>query len=82
VANKVKTSRRMKKRNFIKLFAVLLVTMAIIPGKLQSQDIPNWKIDPDKELNPNTKWLREAKWGMFTHYTIYPPNHRIPGMCH
>ena len=24
-----------------------------------------------KELNPNTKWLREAKWGLFAHYLAH-----------
>jgi hypothetical protein len=30
--------------------------------------VENWHYNPDKELNPNTKWLKDAKWGLFTHY--------------
>ncbi len=44
--------------------------MALMPLSImaQSKIVPNWQIDPDKELNPNTQWLREAKWGLFVHY--------------
>ena len=27
-----------------------------------------------KPLNPNTTWLREAKWGLFTHYLVHMPS--------
>jgi len=72
----------MKILNSKRLILASFLITALLPGILHAQidNIPNWKIDPDKELNPNTEWLREAKWGMFTHYTIHPPNDPIPGM--
>lgn len=44
----------------------------------QDQWIENWQINPDKELNPNTKWLREAKWGLFFHYMAHQSSAPIP----
>lgn len=72
----------MKKNISTQLFSALLIAATMLPVMLEAQiaNIPNWRIDPDKELNPNTDWLREAKWGMFTHYTIHPPNYKNPGM--
>ena len=61
----------MKRIYLLSMFTLLLiVTMAIFPTVLQAQKgiIENWHYNPDKELNPNTKWLREAKWGLFTHF--------------
>lgn len=29
-------------------------------------------------LNPNTKWLRDAKWGLFAHYLVHMPSAPIP----
>lgn len=54
--------------NFI--VAAMLMVLAFFPAVLNAQNeiVPNWKINPDKELNPNTKWLQEAKWGLFAHY--------------
>jgi len=31
-----------------------------------------------KELNPNTQWLREAKWGLFTHYLAHTASTQVP----
>ena len=49
-------------------------------SSLQAQNtiVPNWKINPDKDLNPNTIWLREAKWGLFAHYMAHRPSAPIP----
>ena len=33
---------------------------------------------PYKSLNSNTKWLREAKWGLFTHYLAHKPSYPVP----
>jgi hypothetical protein len=46
--------------------------------KAQSENVPNWKINPDKELNPNTQWLRDAKWGLFSHYMVHMPSGPVP----
>ncbi len=50
--------------------ALLLGTLTMLPFALNAQGwaVENWEYNPDKELNPNTKWLREARWGVFTHY--------------
>lgn len=68
----------MKRRNFIGL------STAAIIGSLGEQhvlvvnnfvtDKVNNQIAPVKELNPNTKWLREAKWGLFAHYLVHMPS--------
>ncbi len=34
--------------------------------------------DPARELNPNTQWLREAKWGLFSHYLVHMPSAPVP----
>jgi len=46
--------------------AILIVAMSLFTAgvKAQNKIVPNWKINSDKELNPNTKWLRDAKWGL------------------
>ncbi len=30
-------------------------------------------------LNPNTRWMQDAKWGMFTHYLPHNPSDKLPG---
>ena len=49
---------------------MLLAALFMLPAALSAQGwvVENWEYDPDKELNPNTQWLREARWGLFTHY--------------
>jgi hypothetical protein len=69
------------KRKFEHLFVVLIIIFfAVCPLmlKAQSQIVPNWKINPDKELNPNTKWLRDAKYGLFSHYLVHMPSAPVP----
>ena len=71
----------MKQQNsIVQTVAILLVVMVISPFVLNAQStiVPNWKINPDKELNPNTKWLRDAKWGLFTHYLVHMPSAPVP----
>lgn len=31
-----------------------------------------------KVLNPNTRWMLDAKWGMFTHYLPHHPSDKLP----
>ena len=47
-------------------YALLFFTLAISSG-LNAQDwaIKDWKVNPDRPLNPETEWLLEAKWGLF-----------------
>jgi hypothetical protein len=33
---------------------------------------------PVKELSPKTKWMRDAKWGVFTHYLVHIPSAPVP----
>lgn len=49
---------------------MLLAALFMLPAALSAQGwvVENWEYDPDKQLNPNTQWLREAQWGLFTHY--------------
>jgi hypothetical protein len=32
---------------------------------------------PEKRLNPKTQWLREAKWGLFTHYLAHTASTKV-----
>jgi hypothetical protein len=61
---------------------IIAVLAALVPWdtelKAQSEIVPNWKINPDKELNSNTKWMREAKWGLLSHYMVHMPSGPIP----
>jgi hypothetical protein len=70
----------MKQRDLVNVIAALLITGAVLPVAVEAQDtvVPNWKIDPHKELNPNTQWLREARWGLFTHYLVHMPSTPVP----
>ena len=60
--------------------AVFALTLMLGYSVLDAQDwaVKNWKINPDKELNPNTQWLRDAKWGLLTHYLVHMPSGPIP----
>ncbi len=60
----------MRKKYLPQLVVVLIVVFLALPQLVKAQKgiIENWHYNPDKELNPNTSWLREAKWGLFTHF--------------
>lgn len=60
------------------ILIVSFVFFCISSLQAQNTIVPNWKINPDKELNPNTTWLREAKWGLFAHYMAHRPSAPIP----
>jgi len=59
---------------------ILIITLSLLTSGLKAQNtiVPGWKINPEKELNPNTQWLREAKWGLFTHYLVHMPSAPVP----
>ena len=60
----------MNRLNHIRVINIIIALMALMAVSVMAQSdiVSNWQIDPDKELNPNTRWLREAKWGLFVHY--------------
>ena len=71
----------MKHKDKVRLSAILLaLTMTAMNYSLNAQDwaVENWQINPDRPLNPNTEWLREAKWGLFTHYMVHMPSGPVP----
>lgn len=70
----------MKKIKNFTLIVILTVTMSFAANLAfcQNQIVPGWKINPDKELNPNTQWLRDAKWGLFAHYLVHMPSAPVP----
>ena len=43
---------------------------ASAPNKTLTESNSNI-VDPGKVQNPRTKWLRDAKWGLFTHYMAH-----------
>ena len=71
----------MKRRNFIGISATGIAgAMGAIPAVLHAgepQEEPGKPL-PERELNPNTKWLRDAKWGFFTHYLPHMPSDKVP----
>lgn len=70
----------MKQRDFIGLSTVAIAgALGARPAVLQA-DIPatGRNLNTDKKLSPNTQWLREAKWGLFTHYLAHMPSARVP----
>lgn len=61
----------MKRNNILRSGIMLLIaSMLALTSVLNAQGwvVENWHYNPDKELNPNTKWLLDANWGLFTHY--------------
>ena len=70
----------MERRTFIALStAAVAGTLSPTPSTLVadsgqghgSEDIAK------KKLNPNTKWLREAKWGLFAHYLAHTASTQV-----
>lgn len=61
----------MKRIYILQLITLLIIkALIVLPSVASAQKgiVENWHYNPDKKLNPNTKWLREAKWGLFTHF--------------
>jgi hypothetical protein len=61
-------------------FAIGFFALSLCALLMQAQDeiVTDLKINPDKELNPNTQWLRDAKWGLFAHYLVHMPSAPVP----
>lgn len=78
VSQKGKKMKQKTIRSFVSV--LVLLVLLILPPLLNAQDeiFPNWRINPDKELNPNTEWLRQAKWGLFSHYMVHMPSGPVP----
>jgi hypothetical protein len=71
----------MKRRNFLGLTAAALSGAAIAnPSVLHADFFADTEEQKNtgKELNPKTKWLREARWGFFTHYLPHMPSDKVP----
>jgi hypothetical protein len=71
----------MKRRNFLGLSSAALAgSITAQPSVVQAGFFENTMdgLDTEKKLNPNTKWLREAKWGFFTHYLPHMPSDKVP----
>jgi len=47
-------------------------------GLCLSSSVGAGPANPAKALNPNTKWLRDAKWGAFTHFMVHMPSAPVP----
>ena len=71
----------MKRRKFIGLSAAGIAgTASAVPSVFHAGTLEEKSQEPitEKELNPNTLWLRDAKWGFFTHYLPHMPSDEIP----
>ena len=71
----------MERREFISISTTVTVnTLTGNPSVLRADDskYSNEKSNHRRALNPNTRWLREAKWGFFTHYLPHMPSDKVP----
>ncbi|MBC8481144.1 MAG: hypothetical protein H8D47_00565 [Planctomycetes bacterium] len=64
----------MKRRDFLKMSAAIAAGVQIMENSVSADSV---KKTP-KKLNPKTKWLRDAKWGAFTHYLVHMPSAEVP----
>jgi hypothetical protein len=69
--------RRTNLTNLLTIF-ILAITFSSSFLKAQNLKVENLKINPEKELNPNTQWMRDAKWGLFAHYLVHMPSAPVP----
>ncbi|MCP4311782.1 MAG: hypothetical protein GY790_11000, partial [Bacteroidetes bacterium] len=70
----------MKRRKFIGLSAAGIAgTASAVPSVFHAGSPEENSQEPitERELNPNTHWLRDAKWGFFTHYLPHNPSDKI-----
>ena len=59
----------MKRRDFLGLStAAMAGALGTSPFMIQNCFAANNIAEISKKLNPNTKWLRDAKWGIFSHF--------------
>lgn len=71
----------MDRRKFIGLSSAAVAgAVSARPSVLQANfsTDPGLDQDPEKMLNPHTRWLREARWGFFTHYLPHMPSDKVP----
>jgi hypothetical protein len=68
----------MKIHHVVELMAVAVSISMVSVSEMHSDHIPKGGIHSGKALNPNTEWLREAKWGFFTHYLPHMPSADVP----
>jgi hypothetical protein len=70
----------MERREFIGLStAAMASAFGARPSVLQAATMVSdaSKANPEKRLNPNTQWLRQAKWGFFTHYLAHTASTKV-----
>ncbi len=71
----------MKRRTFLGLTTAAMSGAAIAsPSVLHADFLEDLdeQIDPVKNLSAKTKWLRDARWGFFTHYLPHMPSDKVP----
>lgn len=68
----------MNRRRFIKTGSALVAGLHTMKTNLKAEPVMNITDSENKKLNPHTKWLREAKWGVFTHYLVHMPSAPVP----
>jgi len=64
----------MDRRDFFKTTAALAAGSELIKTNVKADIMQAKSNSESKKLNPNTKWLRDAKWGVFTHYLVHMPS--------
>jgi len=70
----------MKRRDFMVLSTAALVGVQdreSFRAAARSRPDDASENSPEKTLNPNTKWLRQAKWGLFTHYLAHTASTKV-----
>lgn len=74
----------MKRRKFINLSTASAASVALLGTRrtFASSNGPLVKqsgvIAGNKKLGSNTQWLRDAKWGVFSHYLVHMPSASVP----
>ena len=68
----------MDRRVFLKTTAALAAGLELMKPNAKANAMQAKSNSGSKKLNPNTRWLREAKWGFFTHYLPHQPSDKIP----
>ena len=70
----------MKRRDFMALSTAALVGVQdrkSFSAAARSRPDDASESSPEKTLNPNTEWLRQAKWGLFTHYLAHTASTKV-----
>ncbi len=67
----------MDRRDFLKTSAALTAGWQFAASEGRTETMETGPL-AGKALNPKTQWLREARWGVLTHYLVHMPSAAVP----